>query len=431
MEYVQMTLSDWMEIKEKIRKDMNNVKHAFVRVGYNLRRIRDGELYKQDGYDNLTDFAREELGIGASWVSRLISVNEAYSVDGYSETLLPQYEDYKQSALIEMLSLPEADRQMVTPETPREDIRELKRFNKEAAGADDLQEVMEAFCEADRDLARTLYEGIPEEKLQEVINPSGSRVFKKGLFFLSFIDKVIKIKKFGSDPRNMTYQEFAVRIAGIAEEKLAAGEWEEAEIAPAQNSGQPQEISAESEIREKENEEGNRGESQQTGEEDRETAEAAGDAVRSQEGTGKPEQPVHEAAGGTEAVEDEMCRTGEEDQTGTGAEAGGEGTDPASGSISGGTEQAAGQPEPGKEEQLPEEVKLEGQPEKENELEEALNQEIAPAQNDGRAQELKEKIGSALRHLTEDIRAESWLSAEMRVDQLRTYLQSIRNGTTL
>ena len=70
--YEQMTLTEWMDIKEKIRKDMNSVKHAFVRIGYNLRRIRDDEMYKQDGYDNLADFAREELGIGASMVSRLI-----------------------------------------------------------------------------------------------------------------------------------------------------------------------------------------------------------------------------------------------------------------------------------------------------------------------------------------------------------------------
>ena len=220
MEYVQMTLSDWMEIKEKIRKDMNNVKHAFVRVGYNLRRIRDGELYRQDGYDNLVDFAREELGLGSSWVSRLISINETYSIDGYSETLLPEYEDYKQSSLIEMLGLPEADRQMITPDTPRENIRELKRFNKEeAGGADELQQVIEDFCKANKEMVDDLYATDltqeTEGTLLKIINPSGSRVYKKGLFFISFLDREIKVKKFGQNPQSMSYHKFTERITQI------------------------------------------------------------------------------------------------------------------------------------------------------------------------------------------------------------------------
>lgn len=231
--YEQMTLTEWMDIKEKIRKDMSSVKHAFVRIGYNLRRIRDDEMYKQDGYDNLADFAREELGIGASMVSRLISINEKYSIDGYSETLLPEYENFKQASLVEMLSLPETDLQMVTPTMAREDIRELRRFNKAPEGPEDnLQEVVREFCRQNRELINELYQDtdldrIEEKDLIEIINPSGNRIFKKGLFFLSFTDKEIKVKEFGGQPQNMTYQEFMGRIKLILGPDMGANVWEQ------------------------------------------------------------------------------------------------------------------------------------------------------------------------------------------------------------
>ena len=231
--YEQMTLTEWMDIKEKIRKDMSSVKHAFVRIGYNLRRIRDDEMYKNDGYDNLVDFAREELGIGASMVSRLISINEKYSIDGYSETLLPEYENFKQASLVEMLSLPETDLQMVTPGMAREDIRELRRFNKSPEGEEDnLQEVIREFCRQNKELINELYretalEQTEERKLIEAINPSGNRIFKKGLFFLSFTDKEIKVKEFGGKPQDMTYKEFMSRITLILGTEKGADIWEQ------------------------------------------------------------------------------------------------------------------------------------------------------------------------------------------------------------
>lgn len=53
-----------------------------------------------------------------------------------------------------MLKLPDSDRQMIQPEASREDIRELKRFNKTepAAGvADDTSQLIEKFFEDNKD----------------------------------------------------------------------------------------------------------------------------------------------------------------------------------------------------------------------------------------------------------------------------------------
>lgn len=265
MDYVQMTMDDWIEIKDRIRKELNNVKHSFVRVGYYLRKVRDEKLYLQDGYSSLTEFAKAEFNMGASFVSRMISINEKFSLEGYSEQMDPRFEDFRQGALTEMLALPDPDLEMVTPEMAREDIRELKRFNaqnaeveKEAAEtgripenraaeasqteqepsrpAEDehgkLLEVVEDFCRQNKELVRELYadtmlQETEERDLIDVINPSGSRIFKKGLYFISFMESDIKVKKFPQAPQSMTYQEFIGLIVEVMGSGKTGHEWED------------------------------------------------------------------------------------------------------------------------------------------------------------------------------------------------------------
>ena len=50
MEYVQMTLDDWVQMKQKLRQELIGVKQSFVRIGYALRQIDDQRLYENDGY---------------------------------------------------------------------------------------------------------------------------------------------------------------------------------------------------------------------------------------------------------------------------------------------------------------------------------------------------------------------------------------------
>lgn len=111
-------------------------------------------LYENDGYKSIAEFAKAEYGLEASTTSRFMSINREYSIDGYSEHLRPEYTDLGRSQLEEMLKLPDSDRQMIQPEASREDIRELKRFNKTepAAGvADDTSQLIEKFFEENKD----------------------------------------------------------------------------------------------------------------------------------------------------------------------------------------------------------------------------------------------------------------------------------------
>lgn len=230
MEYVQMTLNDWIEIKQKLKQELLGVKQSFVRIGYALRQIDDQKLYERDGYKSVAEFAKAEYGLEPSTTSRFMSINREYSIDGYSERLRPEYADLGRSQLEEMLKLPDSDRQMIQPEASREDIRELKRFNKTepAAGeADDIRQLVEKFYQDHMDALNTVFSEVAEfgeptaERFKEIVNPGGNRSYKKGLFFLMMYENRVSVKRFGSPPQDMTWEEFYQMTMDIFEASAA------------------------------------------------------------------------------------------------------------------------------------------------------------------------------------------------------------------
>lgn len=231
MEYVQLNLDDWVQMKQKLRQELIGVKQSFVRIGYALRQIDDQKLYERDGYKSIAEFARAEYGLGKSITSRFMSINKEYSIDGYSERLRPEYAELGRSQLEEMLKLPDSDRQMIQPETSREDIRELKRFNKTepAAGeADDLRQVIEKFYYDNPGILNTVFSGEFDEarisKFSEIVNPAGNRSYKKGLYFMMMYENRVTFKKSGSAPENMTWWEFYQMTVNIFGEMAAGSE---------------------------------------------------------------------------------------------------------------------------------------------------------------------------------------------------------------
>lgn len=245
MEYVQMTLNEWVEIKQKLRQELIGVKRSFVRIGYMLRRIDDQKGYEQDGYKSIAEFAQKELGLHPSTTTRFVEINREYSIDGYSERLREEYEDLSRSQLEEMLKLPEEDRAMIEPAASRESIRDLKRFNAaqpeqsvtncnqlggEGQQADKLTDLIESFFHDHREELNALFSlpepaDLTEEYIREaveIINPGGNRSYRKGAFFVMMYENKIMVKQFGSTPQELSWAEFLQRTWDIFG-KAAAG----------------------------------------------------------------------------------------------------------------------------------------------------------------------------------------------------------------
>ena len=144
-----------------------------------------------------------------------------------------------QTKLSEMLNLPDADIDLVAPETTREDIRELKRFNNqppeevpEKEGSDIQNIIMEYFRPATGRPSGPLHallmevleivEGklkdsvlTQEELIQEKINPKGNGTFRTGRYMLFLYDAAhgLKYKVFGeTENHQLSYLSFAKTV---------------------------------------------------------------------------------------------------------------------------------------------------------------------------------------------------------------------------
>lgn len=115
------------DIKQYIRANINSVSRSFVAIGYYLKYVRDNELYAEDGYQNIWEFAKDEFGIGKSSASQFMSINDKFSKDGNSPILLEQYKDFSSSKLAEMLTMTEEQLEKVNPKTTIVEIREIKK----------------------------------------------------------------------------------------------------------------------------------------------------------------------------------------------------------------------------------------------------------------------------------------------------------------
>ena len=232
-EYHQITLNEWLDMKDQLRRELNNVRQSYIRVGYVLRRMEETRAYEAEGYKSVAEFAEREHGLKPSTTSRWMAINREYSLDGYSMQLDPRYLDMNASQLTEMLGLPMEDREMIRPETKREDIRELKRMEKEPEADSDLAQIVRMFFEAFPDVLMEVRElegrGAGQEKLVEAVAPSGSRAFRKNGMMLMMYEDSVKFKAAGHSPVTVDWSEIFGIAAGIEEEMTKEGTDEEEE----------------------------------------------------------------------------------------------------------------------------------------------------------------------------------------------------------
>ena len=257
MKYVQMTLDDWMALKGRLEMELKASAAGFVRIGYILRKIKDSEGYRNEGYDSLTEWAKDNYGLSASTVSRFMAINKKYSIDGYGEQLKLEYAEFGSAKLAEMLALPDADLEMVSPEMKKEDIREIKKFNKEVAKEEPpaieeadvktepaiaeeqtpeqaapempnmLQEhrwIFEFFRE-NKEIMNDLYSSKAYEEentdaMKEIVNPAGARTFRHKTTMVSMMEARIMVKVFPKSPAPMSWAGFFQIAADIFEGKI-------------------------------------------------------------------------------------------------------------------------------------------------------------------------------------------------------------------
>lgn len=247
MEQLRLTLPELEQEEKQIRENLGGIVRNFVKTGWHLSRIDRSGAYKLKGYHSVTEYARETFGMAPDGVSRFIHVYEKYSIQGDTPELREEYRDFNFSQLTEMLQLPEDDHAMIRPETKREDIRDLKKFNKQSEhnpdnllnwqqDPDDIirEAVKELFKAREKDL-NEIYDqyGVgpyPEEdikKMARFLYHEKKKKFQNDRVFLMLYPDQVFIKSSDGELHDITWPEFFQTMGSIFDSSAAGKDtWE-------------------------------------------------------------------------------------------------------------------------------------------------------------------------------------------------------------
>lgn len=301
-QYHQITLTEWTEVKARLRRAALNAANGFVELGYELRMIEEQELYRAGGYKSIAEFAdsEPEFGLSAATVSRLININRQFGDPDEPKRLKLEFTRMGMSKLSEMLTIPMGDREMIRPETKRDDIRELKRLEREAETDSDLAKIINLFFEEFSDLLKELrssraYAEGDTAGMVEIVNPSGSRSYRKSGLMLMMYEDSIKYKAAGHSPETVKWSEFFT----IADRIEVTDEREEYEAEESEETQEADEAADRGS--------GSEGEADGSREDDAEPAEGQTETIQNDVGGEEDEE-----SGNDETVEDDEAEAVEE-----------------------------------------------------------------------------------------------------------------------
>ncbi len=257
----QISLIEYQGIKDKIKTKLNETVNNFVVIGFYLKQVRDNELFRQDGYKNMEEFAKGEYNLSASTASRFMDINTKFSMDGNSLLIKEEYVNFSYSKLQEMLTVKEKDLGLITEDTTVKQIREIKSFEKAedkrlaeeeannlplvqmAAEEDDeveeleeiatsqltpIQTVLMDYWKRNIELLKLVYIGLIDAKdLAEQMSPNGSTLEFVGVYCMMMYDyrSGVKLRFYeGAAPKieEYTYED----IVDITNAIMQDGEYE-------------------------------------------------------------------------------------------------------------------------------------------------------------------------------------------------------------
>lgn len=206
--------SNYKQYKESLDQELSRSAESFVRIGYLLKVARDTNILYESGYETVTQFAEAEYNLRPDQVTRFMQINDRYSEDGYGMNLQDSYKGMGYTKLVEMLQLPLAIAQELTPDFTREEIKQLRSEVEEEQKITDLEVMMEPkdwdgeisalqqviiqLGHDNQELYKKVYDWAQGEKdLQKfkwLMDPSGSTVYSirvrgLGKFLLSVKEK--------------------------------------------------------------------------------------------------------------------------------------------------------------------------------------------------------------------------------------------------
>lgn len=227
--------SNYKQYKEKLDQELSRSAESFVRIGYLLKVARDTNILYESGYETVTQFAEAEYSLRPDQVTRFIQINDRYSEGGYGTSLQDSYKGMGYTKLVEMLQLPLAIAQELTPDYTREEIKEIREEVEAENKITDLevmlepkdwdgeisilQQVVIQLGHDNLEWYKRVYDWTRDKKnlqtFKWVMAPSGSAIYS------------IRIRGLGKYLLSVKEKEEQITVFDVRAEKSISGTWEE------------------------------------------------------------------------------------------------------------------------------------------------------------------------------------------------------------
>lgn len=126
-------LTEEAEHVRLIYEDLNDIKHKFVDIGFRLKEANDRKYYARLGYASIEEFSDDLFDLKKSSVYQLIGIADKFC-NKCTRQLRPEYDDYSQSQLVEMLSCSDYEIKKISPDLTVQEIRLFKKAQKAQYG---------------------------------------------------------------------------------------------------------------------------------------------------------------------------------------------------------------------------------------------------------------------------------------------------------
>lgn len=117
---------------EYIAKDVRDIKHSYIRLGFHLYEMQRLKYYEDFGFEDFYDCINVNFGMDKSMTSRCINVYWRFALRNPGSNIPTmfiddRYSDYSYSQLCEMLSLDEKDIRRISSDMTIKQIRQFKK----------------------------------------------------------------------------------------------------------------------------------------------------------------------------------------------------------------------------------------------------------------------------------------------------------------
>lgn len=117
--------------------ELHKTRKSFIKIGWYLKHINEENMYEEEGYENIYQFAHDKFNISQPTATRFMNLCIEFSVNHDSPELDEKYIDFNVSQLFEMLPMKQEEKEQITPDMTVKEIRTVKSENRRVAEPDD------------------------------------------------------------------------------------------------------------------------------------------------------------------------------------------------------------------------------------------------------------------------------------------------------